>query len=111
MTSRIPYIIQSTLYNSQINKYKFISNKKRMNSRVLGVKYKQQNLSLIKRCFHSQNTENKRKKIPFFATLGVYGCGGGGGGGGNKIGPILGIMAIYSIYNKIDKPIYYYDSI
>ena len=110
MTPRIPHIIRSIFYNSQINKCKFISNKKKMNTRVLGVKYKQQNLSLIKRRFHTENKKNKNQKIPFFAALGSG--FGGGGGGGNNIVPILGIMTAYSIYNlKNDKPIYYYDSI
>ena len=106
MTLRIPHIIRSIFYNSQINKSKFIGNKKKMNSRVLGVKYKQQNLILIKRRFHTENTKNRRNKIPFFVTLGSAGFGGGGGGG-NKIGPILGLLVAYSIYNiNNNKPAY-----
>lgn len=81
-----------------------------MNTNVLGVKYKQQNLSLIKRRFHTENTKNKKDEIPFFATLGASGFGGGGGGGGNKIGPILGLLVAYSVYNiNNNKPAYCYN--
>ena len=95
MTTSIPHIISSIFYNSKINKNKFISNKKKLNSIILGVKYKQQNLSLIKRRFHTENTKNKRQAIPFFATLGA----GFSGGKGPRIGPVLGLLVAYSIYN------------
>ena len=67
-----------------------------MKSFIRRVKYKQQNFSFVKRCFHTENTKNKERRVPLFATLGAN---FGGGGGGNNSGLIVGLMVGYLIHN------------
>jgi hypothetical protein len=105
MLSRATHIIRSIFYNSKINKEKFIVNKKKINRVIHGVKYKQQNLSFMKRRIH---TTNKKGETPLFTILGASFGGGRGGGGGNNIVPILCLIAAYSIHKFGDKKNHYF---